>query len=91
MAEDTEKEEICICVLLVSFILTYCMYANRFSKAIAPVETKRLRILMLITVWLTHCLNKRQFIVCLWSSFKFHKPETGSYFPKYPTVVLQTD
>lgn len=41
MAEDREKEEICICVLHVSFILMYGIYANRFSKAITPVETKK--------------------------------------------------
>lgn len=40
MAEDRKKEEICICVLHVSFTLTYCMCAKRFSKAITHVETK---------------------------------------------------
>lgn len=41
MAEDREKEEICICVLHVSFIIMYCIFANRSSKVITPVETKK--------------------------------------------------
>lgn len=96
MAEDREKEEIRICVLHVSFIITHCIFANRFSKVIAPVETKKTgnsdTMCRLITVQLTHCLNKRQFIVRLSVGFFFNSINLKqSYFPKRPTVMSETD
>lgn len=87
MAEDREKEEIHICVLHVYFILMYCKCANNFS--ITTVETNKTGDTD-ADYSMADTLFKQKATRCLWVFLKFYKCETGSYFPKHPTVGSQT-